>query len=162
MARRRCVATASLLSLAAAAAAAVSNAAVASVASGATATYELGASLASAADIAAVVELTSVTNTSYCVDFSPYVENYAPGVLEPPASLVGQLLDVLIATGKVKCIQVYGTLGGPGLVAGLAAARGLPVLQIIYLTNITSDNQVRFSRPMTTCHACCRAAYGMR
>lgn len=65
-----------------------------------------------------------------------------PGV-EPPRSVVSQQLDSLLASGKVKCLLTYGSLGGAAFVPSLLREKGrtdIKVIQGVWLDDYNGDN----------------------
>lgn len=98
--------------------------------------------LASSQTIADIRSLTVVADGKYCVDFSPYVAGYEPGV-EPPRGVVSQQLDSLLASGKVKCLLTYGSLGGAAFVPALLREKGrtdIKVIQGVWLDDYDGNN----------------------
>lgn len=64
----------------------------------------------------------------YCIGFSPYVEDYAPGMSpprDPPRELVDRLMTNLVNSGRIKCILSYGVNAD---VVSLAQEKGLEVI----------------------------------
>lgn len=90
-----------------------------------------------AAQATAILNLARVTSDGrYCISFSPFPAGYSPpayGGEAPPPSLVAELLDRVLAAGRVKCVFTYGATVGNEHVPAAAAARGLPVIQGIYV-----------------------------
>lgn len=65
-----------------------------------------------------------------------------PGV-EPPRSVVSQQLDSLLASGKVKCLLTYGSLGGAAFVPSLLREKGrtdIKVIQGVWLDDYDGNN----------------------
>lgn len=88
----------------------------------------------------------------YCVNFTPYVTGFAPGGgPEPSRELLAFLLDGVLAGGRVKCIFTYGTVQAYGEVPALAQARGIRVVQNIWLEGTPAQNtaQVGVSNSVT-------------
>lgn len=102
------------------------------------------AACAAAFTVGDVKALTIPSNT-FCVDLSPFVSGYRPAQgspeITPPEYVVARVLDSLIATGRVRCVLTYGARGAPESVPRLAAARGLKVIQGLWLTNDPALNQ---------------------
>jgi exo-beta-1,3-glucanase (GH17 family) len=69
-----------------------------------------------------------------CVAFGPYVAGYDPNTgPHPPASVIGKLLDRLVAQTDFRCIMTYGVLNGLGRTFPAAKRRGIKVIAIIWL-----------------------------
>lgn len=65
-----------------------------------------------------------------------------PGV-EPPRAVVSQQLDSLLASGKVKCLLTYGSLGGAAFVPSLLREKGradIKVIQGVWLDDYNGNN----------------------
>lgn len=96
-------------------------------------------------------------NGRYCVNFTPYVSGFSPGGgPEPSRELVASLLDGVVAGGQVKCLFTYGTQQAYGEVPALAQARGIKVVQNIWLEGTPAQNTAQVCvRPSPCRVACC-------
>lgn len=88
--------------------------------------------------------VTSVTDDSYCIDFSPFVRGYIPGVISPPESVIAQAMDSLVATRRVRCIFVYGA--DIPAIPRLARERGIYVIQNAWIDANTAANNIQISQ----------------
>jgi exo-beta-1,3-glucanase (GH17 family) len=84
---------------------------------------------------------------SRCVAFSPYVAGYNPNSgPHPPPALIDTLLDITVSQLGFRCILVYGVLNGLDYVAAAAQARGIEVMQNIWLDSVRAVNDESITR----------------
>jgi exo-beta-1,3-glucanase (GH17 family) len=76
-----------------------------------------------------------------CVAFSPYVAGYDPDYgPHPPHAVIDQLLDRVVYQAGFRCIMTYGVLNGLDYVFQAAQARGIQVIEIIWLDTDATVN----------------------
>jgi exo-beta-1,3-glucanase (GH17 family) len=69
-----------------------------------------------------------------CLAFSPYVAGYDPdNGPHPPPALIDELLDRVVYQAGFRCIMIYGVLNGLDYIFQAAEARGIKVIEIIWL-----------------------------
>jgi hypothetical protein len=69
-----------------------------------------------------------------CIRFSPYVNGLTPaGGAEPTSSLIGTLLDTLLAQTIFRCIMIDNFSGVYTTVIQLAVQKGFKIFGIIYI-----------------------------
>jgi exo-beta-1,3-glucanase (GH17 family) len=79
--------------------------------------------------------LTPNTTSPGCIRFSPYVNGLSPnGGPKPTAVLIGQLLDILVAKTRFRCIMLDDMSGVYTTVIEAAHTRNIKVFGITYIS----------------------------